>query len=264
MVLTRSKTAQTHLEDFATKNNMSKSKEKPGSPKKATPKANSSRKRKSTDADGMEEKTTPKRTKTLLKASAKAKQEPAVNEDTKPIIINRAPVLQLWAASVANITHPELSWETCLSAGSAVSSICAVAKGRSIGTVPEKDDSEAKQEKHEKAKEKRKDLDEIDVMHFKLRLKDGLAVVGSDEKGKPGSEDALKKKFGDEQYDRTKGAFDDALKSWKGREKELNNNAFHFYEAFRPDVSKGQKGWGRKGELNLNTIASTVKKQQSP
>ena len=262
MVLTRSKAAQTHLEDFATKSNVSKPKVKPASPKKATPKANSSRKRKPIDAYGMEEKTTPKRPKILPKASAKAKQGPAVNEDTKSIIIiNRAPVLQLWAASVAHVIYPELSWETCLSAGSAVSSICAVAKGRSIGTVPEKDGSEAKQEKREKAKKKKNDLDEIGVMHFKLRLRDGLAVVGSDEKGKPGSEDALKKKFGDEQYDKAKYAFDDALKSWKGKEEELNNKAFHFYEVFRPDVSKGQKGWGRKGELNLNTIASTVKKQ---
>jgi hypothetical protein len=77
-----------------------------------------------------------RRTKTTKPDSA------ATTEDTKIVIINRAPVLHLWSACVAHFLYPELSWETCLSAGSAVSAICAVAKGRSIGTVPEKDDAE--------------------------------------------------------------------------------------------------------------------------
>ena len=263
MVSTRSKTAQAHLEDFATKETVSKLKEKKtASPKKAAPKANTSRKRKSIDAEHTENKPSPKRTKASPPKSTKLKNEPTTGDsDGKSIIINRAPVLQLWAASVAHLTYPQLSWESCLSAGSAVSSICAVAKGRSIGTVPEKDDSEAKQEKHEKAKEKQKDLNEIDIMHFKLRLKDGLAVVGSEEKGKSGAEDALRRKFGEAQYDRVRDAFDDALASWKGEEEELNKKGFHMYELFRPDVSKGQKGWGRKGELSLETVASTVQKR---
>ena len=262
MVSTRSKTAQTHLEDFTTKESFSKLKErKITSPEKTTPKANTSKKRKSTDTENTEEKPTPKRTKTSLKTSTKPKDEAAADDkNSKPVIINRAPVLQLWAASLAHLTYPQLSWETCLSAGSAISSICAVAKGRSTGNVPEKDDSKSKQEKREKARKKQKTLDEIEVMHFKLRLKDGLAIVGSDEKGKPGDEEGLRKKFGDEQYQKVKDEFDDALKRWKGHEEELNKKAFHMYEEFRPDVSKGQKGWGRKGELSLETVASTVRK----
>lgn len=262
MVSTRSKTAQTHLEDFATKESVSKLKEKkqPASPTKAKPKANSSRKRKSRDADDTKEKSSPKRTKTSPKTSTEPKNESAANDDSKPIIINRAPVLQLWAASVAHLTYLDLPWQTCLSAGSAVSSICAVAKGRSIGTVPEKDDSEAKEEKREKAKKKQKNLDEVEVMHFKLKIVDGLAVVGSDSKGKPGGEDGLRKKFGEGEYEKVRSAFKEALESWKGEEDELNKKAFHMYEEFRPDVSKGQKGWGRKGELDLDTIRSTVQK----
>lgn len=261
MVSTRSKTAQTHLEDFVTKDGTSRPTEKQATPPKKAPKANSSRKRKSTDTNDTEDKPPPKRTKTSLKPSANPKDEPtAEDNDSKPIIINRAPVLQLWAASIAHFTYPRLSWETCLSVGSAVSSICAVTKGRSIGTVPEIDESNAKQEERKKNKNKQKDLDEIEIMHFKLKLKEGLAIVGSGPKGKPGSKDALKKKFGEEQYEKAKDAFDDALKSWKGEEDELNKKAFHFYEQFRPDVSKGQKGWGRKGELSLETVKTTVQK----
>lgn len=142
-----------------------------------------------------------------------------------------------------------------------MSSICAIAKGRSIGTLPEKDNSASKQEKRERAEKEQKDLDEIEIMHFKLKIKDGLAVVGGDEKGKPGGEDALRKKFGgDELYSKVKDVFGTALESWKGEEEELNRRAFHMYERFRPDVRKGQKGWGRKGELSLDTVRDTVRK----
>lgn len=262
MVSTRSKTAQTHIEDFVIKDNAPKQEDKKTtSTEKAAPKANISKKRKSTDFKNDEERQAPKRAKASPKFPTKPTELPAANDDAEPISINRAPVLQLWSACVAHLTYPQLSWETCLSAGSAVSSICAVAKGRSIGTVPEKDDSEAKQEKREKAKKKQQDLGEIEVMHFKLKLKDGLAVVGSDTKGKPGGEEGLRKKFGDRQYDKVKATFDNALNDWKGEEDGLNEKAFHFYEQFRPDVSKGLKGWGRKGELSLDVVESTVRKE---
>lgn len=123
--------------------------------------------------------------------------------------------------------------------------------------MPEKDDSETKTKKSKK----KRDGDEIKVMHFRLRVEDRLAVVGSEGKGKPGDEEALRRKFGEGEYERVRSAFDDALKSWKGDEEELNKRGFGMYEEFRPDVSKGQKGWGRKGELRLENVRSVVEKQ---
>jgi hypothetical protein len=256
MVSTRSKTAQTHLVDNATQDNLPQGKGRGATTQTSPPKANTSRKRKSTDADEAPALTV-KRTKSSKSASKPTKIEEA---DAEPpgIIINRAPVLQLWSACVAHITYPKLSWETCLSAGSAVSTICAVAKGRSIGTVPEKDESGEKEAKRAKAKRQQKELNSIQVMQFKLKLKDGLAVVGSEGKGKPGSEEALKKKFGEAQYVSAKEAFEEVLKSWKGEEDDLNRKAFGFYEQFRPEVKSGQKGWGRKGELDLDKVTSVV------
>jgi hypothetical protein len=35
---------------------------------------------------------------------------------------------------------------------------------------------------------------------------------------------------------------------------ELNRVGFRLYEHFRPDVPKGVKGWGAKGELRLEKI----------
>lgn len=249
MVSTRSKTAQTHIDDYATKDKDSAPKPKHQTQKPA-PKSNTSKKRKSTSSGANEvEKPTPKRSKTTPKSTASTH---AATSDPK-IIINRAPVLHLWSACVAHAVDPNLPWSTCLSAGSAVSTICAVAKGRSIGTVPEKSE-----EKTSQRKKKDQIGEDVQVMQFHLKLKDGLAVVGSEGKGKPGGEEALRKKFGDKEYARTKEVFEEVLGNWEGEVEEVNKKAFGWYEAFRPDVSKGQKGWGRKGELDLEKVRRVV------
>jgi len=147
-----------------------------------------------------------------------------------------------------------------VSIGSAISTICAIAKGRSIGTIGEKDTSEHMEKKREDAKRKKKGLDAVEVMHFKLKLKDGLALVGSEQKGKPSNEDHLKKKFGEDNYRIVCSTFKDALKSWVGNKEELNRRAFGFYENFRPSVSAGQRGWGRKGNLELGKVKNTIEK----
>ncbi|KAI6897583.1 hypothetical protein KC318_g5449 [Hortaea werneckii] len=173
------------------------------------------------------------------------------------ITINRAPVLELWASCVTNFIYPSLPWETCLSIGSAIATITAVAKGRSIGTIEKPEPGEAEKRRRERQrKAENEPLEDIEVMGFHLRLENGQALVG--EKPKPGNESALSKKFGHEQYERAKGAFQDALGSWKGRESELDGEAFKMYEEFRPTVPPGQKGWGRKGQLNLESVKSAV------
>ena len=96
-------------------------------------------------------------------------------------------------------------------------------------------------------------------MHFKLKLKDGLALVGSEQKGKAGNEEPLRKKFGDENYRIVSQAFEEALRTGKGEGEALNKQAFTFYENFRPSVSQGEKGWGRKGRLDLERVKNIMK-----
>jgi hypothetical protein len=93
-------------------------------------------------------------------------------------------------------------------------------------------------------------------MGFHLKLTDGQALVG--DKPKKANESALVKKFGEEAYERVKAAFTETLQLWTGQEEELNARAFHYYEDFRPTVPKGQKGWGRKGILNLQIVKDVV------
>ena len=197
------------------------------------------------------------------KSTKKAKQshdtgDAADGDNSESIVINRAPVLELWASCVAHFLHPNVSWETCLSAGGAVSTITAISKGRSIGTV-DKPDAGAAEEKRQRRKEKaeKEGLDELEVMSFKLKLdKNGQAIVG--DKPKKAGEEALRKKYGPEQYDKVKKVFQEALQSWKGKEEDLNERAFGMYEDFRPTIPPGQQGWGRKGQLRLDTVKSAV------
>lgn len=246
---TRSSTKQAKLEDVGAG---AKSGPNPVTkPTKSTPKAAPTGNKRKADTDPKEGG---KQSAKQAKKSPKAEQA----DSSDVIVINRAPVLELWASCVARTVYPSVSWETCLSAGGAISTITAISKGRSIGTM-EKPDPGEEQEKREKRKEQadKEELEELEVMSFHLRLKDGQAMVG--DKPKKAGEEALRKKYGGaEQYDKVKKAFEEALSSWKGREEELDKRAFHMYEDFRPSVQPGQAGWGRKGQLRLDTIREIV------
>ncbi|KAK3079490.1 hypothetical protein LTS18_004736 [Coniosporium uncinatum] len=272
MVSTRSKPAQTHLDDFTQEAKPSKSKLAVATKQamtKADTKANTPTKSKKTETEKL--KSSPAKRKQpdtedqKPTPSKRSKKSDPSNDDapseapTTTIVINRAPVLHLWSASVAHFLHPSLSWETCLSAGSAISSICAVAKGRAIGTIEPADESDEKAVKKDEQRKKAAELEELQVMQFELKVKDGLVLVsGADKKGKPGGEEALKGKFGEEGYEKVKKGFEEALVGWRRKEEELSGKAFGMYEKFRPDVSKGQSGWGRKGELSLERVREVV------
>ncbi|KAI6796860.1 hypothetical protein KC363_g3043 [Hortaea werneckii] len=226
---------------------------------------NHTRKRKSLDVStstskkrkGKNDHSQPEANKTASPDKSSTRHNNNGNEGHVAITINRAPVLELWASCVTQFIYPSVSWETCLSVGGAISTITAVAKGRSIGTIEKPDPGKAEERRRERQqKAENAQLEDIEVMGFHLRLKGGQALVG--DKPKAGNEDALSKKFGRDQYEMAKRAFQDALDSWKGRESELDREAFKMYEDFRPTVPRGQKGWGRKGQLNLESVKSAM------
>ena len=41
--------------------------------------------------------------------------------------------------------------------------------------------------------------------------------------------------------------------------KELEEGAYGLYERFRPEIAPGRRGWGQKGDLNLDLIRSLRK-----
>jgi hypothetical protein len=200
---------------------------------------------------------THKSTSTAKRAKAAGSAE---EEEEAVVLINRSPVLQLWAACVAQQLYPNFGWSICLSAGAAIAALCAISKGKSIGVIEAKDkDSNSKSKK--KKKEESAEVsegEEIEVMKFKLRVRKGQVYVGRDPKPKYLNEDMLKKKFG-QRYDEVKQAFQ-TVECWADRSDELNTKAFHMYEEFRPTVKSGQSGWGKKGELDLAKVRRVITK----
>ena len=214
------------------------------------------------DDDGTTQDQPKKQQKRLSKtASNEVKLDPSPESQAttdKPILINRAPVLTLWAACVTNFLHPSLSWPASLSAGAAIATLCAISKGRSIGKVDAKDESSEQEEKkqHDKAKQT---SETVEVMSFPLSLNKEQNAVLVSGKPKPQSEKTLVSKFGGEEaYGAVKAAMEEALSTWEGDGDELDGKAFHMYEKFRPTVPSGGKGWGRKGELKVEKIREVV------
>lgn len=176
-------------------------------------------------------------------------------------VINRAPVLQLWAACVTQRLYSDIPFETCLSVGSAISAFCAVAKGRAVGVIQPKNKSvgeeQARKEPRRGRGEDEGEDEVVDVMHFTIPVRKGVAVLEG--KQKRANEEALMGKFGGEEaYERVKTLMEESLATWTGKEDELNKRAFRMYEDFRPVVPQGQKGWGRKGELDLERIRKAI------
>ena len=61
----------------------------------------------------------------------------------------------------------------------------------------------------------------------------------------------LQSKFG-ERLPEVRGAMERLARS-QGPE-ALANEAFQLYEAFRPEIPEGERGWGAKGKLSLRKI----------
>ena len=170
----------------------------------------------------------------------------------KKIKINRAPVLTLWAAVVAErLGYDE---ETALTLGKAVAGLNAQSKGRKLGIYEEKSEEEK-----EKEAEKQK---EVDVEFIEILGRDVPAVktpegLRAAEKGKPIYPESvqayLKKRFG-EGYEAARSAMEKLAKAYT--RKELKSKAYGLYEKFRPEIPEGTKGWGAKGELDLDYIRS--------
>lgn len=170
----------------------------------------------------------------------------------KKIKINRAPVLTLWATVVAE----RLGYDegTALTLGKAVAGLNAQSKGRKLGIYEEKSEEE-KEKEAKKQKEVKTELIEIlgrDVPA--VQTPKGLRAA---EKGKPiyaeSVQTYLKQRFG-EDYESARSAMQKLAKAYTP--KQLRSKAYDLYEKFRPEIPEGTKGWGAKGELDLDYIRS--------
>jgi hypothetical protein len=170
----------------------------------------------------------------------------------KKIKINRAPVLTLWAAVVAErMGYDE---ETALTLGKAVAGLNAQSKGKKLGIYEEKTEEEKKEAKK---KEKEADVGFVEILGRgvpTVKTPNGLRAA---EKGKPIHAETvqtyLEQKFKEDLEDARK-AMQKLAKAYTP--KQLESKAYGLYEKFRPEIPEGKKGWGAKGELDLDYIRS--------
>ena len=169
--------------------------------------------------------------------------------------INRAAVLTLWAAVVAErLGH---SRQEALTLGRAVAGLNAQSKGRRIGIYAEKTEEEKEKERKE-AKASR--LPMVAIMGRSVPVVKSSKGLRAAVKGEAIDPEAvemyLEGKFG-EHLDESRLALEQLAKSYAPR--ELEARAYDLYEKFRPEIPEGKKGWGAKGDLDLDYIRSLSK-----
>jgi len=182
---------------------------------------------------------------------------PAIVKAPHKVMINRAPVLTLWAAVVAEQLGYE--HETALTLGKCVAGLNAQSKGRMLGIFgPPKGPERG-------FPPKKVGLGEdfwIEICSRGVPVKntaDGIRAVVKDE---PIDPDKVSKyldgKFGDA-LPQVTTAMQELAGSF-GRQ-ELSDVSYSLYERFRPKIPPGQRGWGARGELDLGLIRSLAEKR---
>ena len=169
--------------------------------------------------------------------------------------INRAPVLTLWATVVAERLGYDT--ETALTLGKAVAGLNAQSKGKKLG-IYEEPSEEEKERQAKKQKEVKTEFIEILGRGVPaIKTPKGLRAAIQGDAIHPGSvETYLKQKFG-ENYEDARATMEKLAKAYTP--KQLESKAYGLYEKFRPEIPEGTKGWGAKGELDLDYIRSLAK-----
>jgi hypothetical protein len=167
------------------------------------------------------------------------------------ITINRAPVLTLWAAVVAERLGYDR--ETALTLAKAVTGLNAQSKGQKLGIFEKK--SSDGDEKESAAEPKFIELlgREIPV----VKTPEGLRAAIKGEKVDAESvETYLQHKFKDD-LEEARAAMEKLARAYS--REHLEFKAYGLYEKFRPGVPEGKQGWGVKGELDLDYIRSLAR-----
>lgn len=175
---------------------------------------------------------------------------PAMVDVPAAIRVNRAPVLTLWAAVVAErLGHPR---ETALSLAGAVAGTAARAKARRLGLVEHRGGEDA-------ASTKPRDTARLLGKEVALTHDADGIVLADAGGGKPGAAAPVAayviKAFGNRLAE-TRAAMEELAGRFEPG--ELNRIGFRLYEAFRPEVPGDMRGWGAKGELDLQKIRAAA------
>jgi len=165
------------------------------------------------------------------------------------IAVNRAPVLTLWAAVVAE--RMGFDRDEALTLGRAVAGLNAQTKGRRLGLLKAADAGPRRA--HAKKAARASDQVELLGRHVPvLHTPHGLRAA---REGHPDSPDTVRRylesRFGDD-LESAREAMKQLAEAFTPA--ALAEQAYAMYEAFRPSVPPGKQGWGTRGVLELERI----------
>jgi hypothetical protein len=171
------------------------------------------------------------------------------------ININRAPVLTLWAAVVAErlgFAHDE-----ALTLGKAVAGLNAYSKGKALGLF-KPSPAEVRAKRAEVAK--KAGVFQVELLHRAVpvvKTSEGLRAVVKEKPVEPASvQKYLTSKFKD-----ALGPVSEAMVALADSKEpdELMAQAYALYEQFRPEIPAGEAGWGAAGILSLKKIRAMAR-----
>jgi hypothetical protein len=172
-------------------------------------------------------------------------------DDPVEILVNRAPVLTLWASVVAR--RCGYSEEEALTLGKAVAGLTAQSKGRRLGMYRPTSEEARKERETKRQAMGAGSIDfmgrEIPCIQVEGRT---LALSGT----APIDPDSVRR-YLRSKFKQHRELVEEKLTALAAAypPDEVEQRAMDLYMAFRPQAPKGEKGWGRAGPLDLETIS---------
>ncbi|KAJ8901869.1 hypothetical protein NDN08_004074 [Rhodosorus marinus] len=173
------------------------------------------------------------------------------------VVVNRSPVMILWACSVAK--QRGFDWNSCLSLAQASADWYARKKGEYHGILQHKTPHAVD--------ESREDLEEIELVGVRInavRKTEGKQVGyrALDDDGREISPSKpwnyISRNFG-AKLEHVYGAFRGLSEAIPMDELVSGPTPYNTYEKFRPDVAHGAAGWGSRGRIKFDQLLLTKK-----
>jgi hypothetical protein len=169
---------------------------------------------------------------------------------THLVRVNRAPVLTLWAAVVAE--RLGFDEDEALTLGRAVAGLNAQSKGRRLGIF------EPSKKGTADARRKRAPF-HVELLGRHVPARNTADGVRATKDGAAMDPESVRRylhgKLGGD-HDRVRASMRSLAAAFPP--KRLAEEAYELYEAFRPAVPAGKKGWGVAGDLNLRQLRGLV------
>ena len=169
---------------------------------------------------------------------------------TKSVLVNRSPVLTLWASIVAE--RLGYARPTALTLGKAVAGLNAQSKGRRLGIYEEGPATSPGRTPKKSSKAVSGTVLLLGRAVPVVKAPEGLLAAAHNRIESPDSvRRYLEQKFGAALAE-VEAAMRALAKAYPPQ--RLESIGFSLYEEFRPEVPRGVKGWGAKGRLDLNRL----------